>query len=261
VGVPGEVLIGGAGVARGYRNRPELTAEKFVVDPFSAAAGARMYRTGDLARWLADGTIEFLGRLDFQVKVRGFRIELGEIESVLSRHSAVKQAVVSVREDNPGDKRIVAYIVPSAGLTPAASELRLFLSRSIPDYMLPSAFVTLESLPLTPNGKVDRRALPWPDPSRTGSTDAPVAPLTPFEAVLVQIWAEVLGLERVGVDENFFALGGHSLLATQIISRVRDTFQVELPLRTLFQAPTVGELALILVQQMMEAASPESSDR
>jgi acyl carrier protein len=199
--------------------------------------------------------------MDHQVKVRGFRIELGEIESLLLQHAAVHDALTVVREDRPGDQKLVAYVVMGPDARTSDSELRAYLGARLPDYMVPSLFLFLEAFPLLPNGKVDRGALPRPDPLRTEIIDASVAPPTPFEAVLVQIWAEVLGLERVGVHDNFFALGGHSLLATQIISRVRDAFQVELPLRTLFQAPTVSELALILVQQMMEAAPPGSPGR
>jgi len=260
VGVPGELCIGGEGLARGYLNQPGLTAEKFIANPFAANSGTRLYRTGDRVRYLADGAIEFLGRMDHQVKVRGFRIELGEIESLLLQHAAVHDALTVVREDRPGDQKLVAYVVLRPDAKASDSELRACLGARLPDYMVPSLFLFLEAFPLLPNGKVDRAALPRPDLSRTEIIDASVAPHTPFEAVLVQIWAEVLGLERVGIHDNFFALGGHSLLATQIISRVRDAFQVELPLRTLFQAPTVSELALILVQQMMEAAPPESAD-
>ena len=199
-----------------------------------------------MARWRADGTIEFLGRLDFQVKVRGFRIELGEIESVLSRHSAVKQAVVSVREDKPGDKRIVAYVVPSAVQTPSAPDLRSFLSRSIPDYMVPSAFVMLERLPLTPNRKVDRKALPAPNVNDQENADNFVAPHDMLEQQLTQIWEKVLGVYPISVRANFFELGGHSLLAVRLFARVEKLTGKHLPLVTLFQAPTIEQLAGIL---------------
>jgi amino acid adenylation domain-containing protein/FkbM family methyltransferase len=242
VGVPGEMYIGGEGVARGYLRRAALTADRFVPDPFSADRGARLYRTGDRARWREDGELEFLGRVDEQVKVRGYRIEPGEIESVLAGHPAVGAAVVVAREDAPGDRRLVAYVVARDGSDPRASELRAHLSGRLPDYMVPGSFVVVDRLPLTPNGKVDRRALPAPehDPSRD---EAYVAPRTPAEEVLAEIWAEVLGLERVGVEENFFALGGHSLVATRVTSRAREALGVELPLRALFEAQTVAGLA------------------
>jgi amino acid adenylation domain-containing protein len=236
-GVAGELLIGGAGVARGYLGRSAMTAERFVPDPFSAEGGARLYRTGDRARWRADGTLEYLGRTDFQVKIRGFRIETGEIEAVLRGHESVTDCVVVAREDVPGDRRLVAYVVGAVEV----DELREHLRRSLPEYMVPAAFVGLERLPLTPNGKLDRKALPAPD--FASAEDRYVAPRTPTEEVLAGIWAEVLRLERVGVEESFFDLGGHSLLATRVVSRVSAVFGVELPLRALFEGPTVAELA------------------
>jgi amino acid adenylation domain-containing protein len=248
-GVPGELLIGGAGVARGYLGRPGLTAEKFVPDPFSAEGGARLYRTGDRARWRADGTLEFLGRVDAQVKIRGFRIEPGEIEAVLRGHERVADCVVVVREDVPGDRRLVAYVAGAVD----ADALREHLRGSLPDYMVPSAFVALDALPLTPNGKVDRKALPAPD--FASAQERYVAPRTPVEEMLAEIWAEVLRLERVGVEESFFELGGHSLLATRVVSRVREVFAIELPLRTLFEGPTVAELAG-RVEEMRRAGLP-----
>ena len=243
VGVPGELYIGGDGVVRGYLYRPALTAERFIPDPFSEEAGARLYRTGDLARYLPDGNIEFLGRIDHQVKVRGYRIELGEIEAVLGQQPSVRETVVLAREDEPGDKRLVAYVVPNDEHEPAVSELRRFLQKKLPEYMVPSAFVTLEALPLTPNGKVDRRTLPAPDRVRSELEGVFVAPRTPAEEVLAGIWAQVLGVEQVGVYDSFFELGGHSLLATQVVSRIRQAFQVELPLRDFFGIPTVAGLA------------------
>jgi len=243
VGVPGELYIGGDGVVRGYLCRPALTAERFIPDPFSEEAGARLYRTGDLARYLPDGNIEFLGRIDHQVKVRGYRIELGEIEAVLGQQPSVRETVVLAREDEPGDKRLVAYVVPNDEHEPAVSELRRFLQKKLPEYMVPSAFVTLEALPLTPNGKVDRRTLPAPDRVRSELEGVFVAPRTPAEEVLAGIWAQVLGVEQVGVYDSFFELGGHSLLATQVVSRIRQAFQVELPLRDFFGIPTVAGLA------------------
>jgi amino acid adenylation domain-containing protein len=249
IGVPGELHIGGVGLARGYRNHPELTAVKFIPNHFSDMPGARLYKTGDLARYLPDGNIEFLGRIDHQVKVRGFRIEPGEIEAVLGRHPGVRESVVLAREDEPGDRRLVAYVVPNTGEIPKVGELRRFLAEKLPDYMLPSFVVTLDALPLTPSGKVDRRALPAPDGVRPELEETFAAPLTPIEQALAEIWCSLLKLERVGVHDNFFELGGHSLLATQVISRIRNLFQVEIPLRALFEAPTVAGIALDLVQR------------
>jgi len=239
IGVAGHLHIGGVSLARGYLNRPELTAEKFIPDPFSAEPGARMYKTGDLARYLPDGNIEFLGRVDHQVKIRGFRIELGEIEAALGQHPAVREAVVLAREDAPGEKRLVAYVVAEA----AADELRRFLKDKLPDPMVPAVFVLLDTLPLLSNGKIDRRALPAPDRTRPELDKAFLAPRTPVEELLAEIWAQLLDLERVGVHDNFFDLGGHSLLATQAVSRMREAFQMEIPLRLLFEIPTVAGLA------------------
>ncbi len=244
VGVTGELHICGEGLARGYLNRPELTAEKFIPNPFSTEPGARLYKTGDLARYLPDGNIEFLSRIDQQVKIRGYRIELGEIEAVLGQHPSVREVAVLAREDSPGDKRLVAYVVSASSSSSLASELRTFLQQKFPEYMVPSAFMFLESLPLTPNGKVDRKALPAPDQSRPELEHSYTAPRTPVEALLANIWAEVLKLDKIGIHDNFFQLGGHSLMATQVVSRVRQAFQVELPVRALFEAPTVAELAL-----------------
>jgi len=249
VGVPGELWIGefavgAGGLARGYRNRPDLTAERFVPNPFGAGPGARLYRTGDLARSRPDSAIELLGRLDHQVKVRGFRIELEEIEAALEAHPAVERGVVTTHGEE-GDKRLVAYLVPRGGDAAALSvtDLRESLARSLPDYMVPSAWVVLDALPLTPNGKVDRRALPAPGGGRPARGGAYVAPRTALEEVVAGIWAEVLGVERVGVEDNFFALGGHSLLATRVLSRLGETLEIEVPLRRLFEAPTVAGLA------------------
>ncbi|MEH1793156.1 amino acid adenylation domain-containing protein [Nostoc sp.] len=242
VGVAGELHIGGLGLAKGYLNRPELTQEKFISHPFSTDPDSRLYKTGDLARYLPDGNIEYLGRIDSQVKIRGFRIELSEIEAILSQHVDVQASCVIAREDTPGDQRLVAYVVAHQDCTPTISELRQFLKAKLPEYMIPSAFVLLESLPLTPNGKVDRRALPKPDLDST-LLEKYVAPRTPIEEMLVQIWAQVLKVEQVGIYNNFFELGGHSLLATQLLSRIRNIFKVELPLRELFATATVAELA------------------
>jgi amino acid adenylation domain-containing protein len=248
IGVPGEIYIGGDGLARGYLNRPELTAERFLLHPFSPTSGARLYRTGDLARYRPDGNIEFLGRLDHQVKLRGFRVELGEIEAVFTQHPAVREVVVVVREDTPGDKRLVAYVVSAQAQFPTISELRSFLQGKLPEYMVPALFVFLKALPLTPNGKVDRRALPRPDSTRPELETGYVTPQTPIEETVAGIWAEVLKVERVGIHDNFFALGGHSLLATQVISRIRTICQVDLPLRSLFEKPTVAGLSAVIMQ-------------
>ncbi|HEX5748967.1 MAG TPA: amino acid adenylation domain-containing protein [Archangium sp.] len=241
VGVPGELYLGGAGLARGYLYRPELAAERFVPNPFSSTPGERLYRTGDRVRYLPDGQLEYLGRIDNQVKVRGFRIELGEIETALRAHPGVRDVVVVAREDSPGDKRLVAYLVAQPGHTLVAMELRAFLKQSLPEYMVPSALMVLDKLPLNPNGKVDRKALPVPDQLQTSQEY--VAPRNETEQMLAQLWSEVLKAPRIGAHDNFFELGGHSLLATQLRSRIRTAFQVELPLRDLFEAPTVATLA------------------
>ncbi|HYH79386.1 MAG TPA: amino acid adenylation domain-containing protein, partial [Longimicrobium sp.] len=240
-GVPGELYLGGAQVGRGYLGLPARTAASFVPDPFAGEPGARLYRTGDRARWRVDGVLEYLGRADQQVKVRGVRIEPGEIESVLREHAGVREAVVVAREDAPGEKRLVAYVVGDDAPPPAA-ELRAHLAARLPEHMVPGAIVALDALPLTPSGKVDRRALPAPE--RGGAAERPwVAPRTAAEEVLAEIWGEVLGLERVGVEDNFFELGGHSLVATRMVSRVRQAFAVEVPLRAVFEAQTIRALA------------------
>ncbi|HST59365.1 MAG TPA: amino acid adenylation domain-containing protein, partial [Longimicrobium sp.] len=251
VGIPGELYLGGDGLARGYLNRPALTAERFVPDPFAPTPGARVYRTGDRARWLANGTLEFLGRADEQVKIRGFRVEPGEVEAVIATHPRVRKAVVVAREDVPGDRRLVAYVVVDGGVDVEA--LRSHVKGRLPEYMVPAAFVPLDALPLTPSGKVARRALPAPE--YTGAEDRYVAPRTPVEEVLAGVWAEVLRVERVGVEESFFELGGHSLLATRVVSRIRAVFGVELPLRALFEGPTAAELA-VRVEEMRRAGLP-----
>jgi acyl carrier protein len=243
IGVTGELYIGGEGLAQGYLNRPELTSLAFIPNPFSQKPGTRLYKTGDLARYRSDGNIEFLGRSDDQVKIRGFRIELGEIEAVLSQHPAVAEAVVIVQEDIPGDKHLVAYIVPNKGQAPTSSQLRQFSKEKLPNYMVPSAYMMLEFLPLTPNGKVDRRVLPAVDTLSLDTKEDYVAPRTTVEEELARIWRQVLGKQQVGVHDNFFELGGHSLLATQLTSRIRDRFKVELPVRILFEAPTMAMLA------------------
>jgi len=253
IGVPGEMYVGGAGVTRGYLNRDELTKQRFISNPFIDNPQGRLYKTGDLARYLPNGELEYLGRIDNQVKIRGFRIELGEIEALLTQHPDVWESVVVVREDEPGDKRLVAYAVPQSKSSPTVQQLRQFLEGKLPAYMVPNAFVIIESLPLTDNGKVNRRALPQPDLSER--TQKYVAPRTPTEEMLAQIWAQVLKVEQVGINDNFFELGGHSLLATQLVSRIRNSFQVELPLRELFNAATVAQLADCIEQ--LKRHSPE----
>jgi amino acid adenylation domain-containing protein len=248
VGVPGELHIGGVGLARGYLHRPQLTTEKFIPHPFSHQRGARLYKTGDLARYLPNGAIEYLGRIDDQVKLRGFRIELGEIAATLEQVAEIQQAVVIVREDTPGDQRLVAYLVPCANSPhPQPQKLRDFLQQQLPQYMIPAAYVFLDTLPLTPNGKLNRRALPAP--AIVSETNHQIVlPRNPVEEKLAAIWAEVLGLQQVGIDNNFFELGGHSLLATQVISQTRQAFQVELPISRLFDLPTIALFAEEITQ-------------
>ncbi|KFF61974.1 hypothetical protein IW00_18775 [Pectobacterium brasiliense] len=244
LGVAGELHIGGVGVARGYLNRPDLTAERFIPDPFSNRPGARLYKTGDLARWLPDGSIEYLGRNDFQVKLRGFRIELGEIEARLMQCPGVQEAVVVAREDSPGDTRLVAYLCPQPGIELMPAELRQQLSTHLADYMIPSAFVMLDTFPLTPNGKLDRKALPAPDQTAVVSHGYE-APQGKVETKLAHIWQELLGLERVGRHDHFFELGGHSLLAVQLLNHMREQ-GMEVSLATLFSHPTLSELAFVV---------------
>jgi aspartate racemase len=272
IGVPGELYLGGAGVARGYLGRPGLTAARVVPDPFGSEAGAdpggRLYRTGDRVRWRADGTLEFLGRLDQQVKVRGFRVEPGEIEATLTQHPGVHDCAVVLREDLPTGRELVAYVVPReirANGADAArgngrpeygvstAEIRRHLRARLPEQMIPSAFVVLEALPLTPNGKLDRRALPLPDGTLDEADAGFVPPCTPMEVALAQQWCELLGVQRVGLQDNFFALGGHSLLAVRLFAEIERTHHRKLPLSTLFQAPTLGQLAELLSQ----AVGPE----
>ncbi|HKP51512.1 MAG TPA: amino acid adenylation domain-containing protein [Chloroflexia bacterium] len=276
IGVAGELYIGGDGLARGYLGRPDLTAERFVPNPFSNAefgvrnaesasnpysagswatpnsgtphSGERLYKTGDLARYLPDGRIEFLGRIDQQVKVRGFRIELGEIEAVLGQHPALREAVVSVRGRESDDKRLVAYVVAHPGQAPSSTELRNLLRARLPEYMIPSTFVLLDKMPLTPNGKVDRKALPEPEGCEECRGDLYVVPRTPLEAQLAAVWAGVLKKERFGVTDNFFDLGGHSLSAMRMVSRVRTALSIDVALRTLFEAPTIEGLALAIMR-------------
>lgn len=258
IGVTGEIHIGGHGLAYGYLNRPDLTAARFLPNPFSSEPGARMYSTGDLGRYLSSGKMELCGRLDWQVKLRGYRIELGEIEAVLTAHPAVREAVVTVREDGAqGGERLVAHVVSRQPAQPSVRELRAHLGERLPDYMIPSAFVMLNAMPLTPNGKVDRRALPAPEYANLELESAFVAPRTPAEEEVAAVWARVLGHERVGIHDNFFELGGHSLLAIQLVSQLSEIFQIELPLISLFEAPTVAELALLITQMQLDEVDDE----
>jgi len=246
MGTPGELYIGGVGVAQGYLNCPELTAERFISDPFSSEPAARMYKTGDLARYLPSGEIEFLGRTDDQVKIRGFRVELGEIDGALANHPSVREAAVIAREDVPGDKRLVAYFVPVRGANPTPTELRRYLRKELPEFMVPSAFVMLEGMPLTPNGKIDRRGLPAPEAEALLEESAAVT--DPLQSQLVRIWEAVLGKKPIGIKDNFFDLGGHSLLAARLMHRTGQALGKTLPLAMLFQAPTVEQLAAALRQ-------------
>ncbi|HEY0606500.1 MAG TPA: AMP-binding protein, partial [Herpetosiphonaceae bacterium] len=292
IGVAGELYIGGAGVARGYLHHPALTAEKFVPDLFTDQPGSRLYRTGDRARYLADGSIQFLGRIDRQVKVRGFRIELGEIESVLAQHPAVGQAaVVAYEETQPGraaDTWLVAYVVgeqknkgtkeqstadfpsPTAvGEGKARSDrgeglphdLRAFLKERLPEYFVPSTIILLDALPLTPNGKIDQAALPRPDRSRAEATPEHVGPRNPVEAVLLDMWSQVLGAKHLGIHDHFFRLGGHSLLATQIVARIRQIFHVDLPVQSVFHAPTIAQMAALVVENETKPGQVEKIAR
>jgi amino acid adenylation domain-containing protein len=260
IGTAGELHIGGAGLARGYRNRPELTAAKFVPNPFSAEPGARLYKTGDLARCLPDGQIAFLGRIDDQLKIRGFRIEPNEIITVLNEHPDVLESVVVARDIAGGDKRLVAYLVPAAGSRPTHSALQSFLLARLPQYMVPAIFVRLDALPLNPNGKIDRTVLPAPNAANTLRDHDVLGPRTPVEQRVMGILAPLLGLEQVSVEDNFFLLGGHSLLGTQLIGRIRDTFGVELSLRSLFDAPTVAKLTTEIERLLIEKLESMTED-
>jgi len=255
VWVPGQLYIGGIGLAKGYWRNPEKTAASFITHP---RTGDRLYRTGDLGRFLPDGNIEFLGREDFRIKIRGYRIEAGEIEAALNQHPAVRSCVVTAFGEDIRQKRLVAYVIPQQNAAPETCELRQFLSQKLPEYMLPSAFVMLEALPLSANGKVDHKALPAPDAAFLPKTF--VAPNTPVEKVLAGIWAEILGVEKISIHDNFFIdLGGHSLLATQIISAVRDTFGVDVPMRSFFESPTASEQAAALVENPAQRENVENT--
>jgi acyl-coenzyme A synthetase/AMP-(fatty) acid ligase/acyl carrier protein len=268
VGVQGELHIAGPGIGRGYLNRPDLTAEKFVSNPFPSSIstsgglrnwedkiGGRLYKSGDLARYLPNGSIEFIGRSDYQVKIHGFRIELGEVESVLSRHPTVEEAVVIVREDVPGDKRLVTYLVARHEPTPTSSDLRSFLKEKLPDYMIPSAFVFPDAFPITPHGKVDRRALPAPEQSRSELEAVYVAPQSEVERIIAEVWQQVLRIEQVGMHDNFFDLGGHSLLLIQIHNKFQELFKKEIPITDIFRYPTIKTLADHLAQEEKDRVS------
>lgn len=260
VGVVGQLYIGGAGVARGYRNQPALTAEKFVRNPFSADPESRMYKTGDLARYMLDGNIEFIGRSDHQVKIRGYRIELGEIEAALKEFPGVEDSVVITREDIPGEKLIMAYYVAKQ-TPPSVNQLRAFLKEKLPEFMIPTVFVHLDSFPVLPNGKLDRSALPASEGARPNIGSTFVAPRNVVEEILGKIWSEVLSVNQIGIQDNFFDLGGHSLFIMRIISQIRDRFQVELPLRTIFETPTISELALTIAQRKTAETDPHKIGR
>jgi len=252
IGVPGEMYVGGAGVARGYLNRPELTAERFLRDVFRLDSANGLYKSGDLGRRLVNGDIEYLGRIDQQVKIRGFRIELGEIEAVLAKHSGVREPVVVISDDGSGEKRLIAYLVPQGTEEVTTSKLHSFLKERLPEYMIPSAFVQLERMPLTSNGKIDRRALPAPDMARPETEGGFVEPRTPLEEEVAAAWKQVLNLERVAVNENFFEIGGHSLLAARVITVLRGNLGVNLSLRSLFDNPTVERMAAAGMETLLD---------
>ncbi len=258
VHVPGELYIGGAGLARGYLQRPGLTAERFLPNPFGTNPGERLYRSGDRARFLGNLQIEYLGRVDDQMKIRGFRIEAGEIEALIRRHEQVRDVAVSSYEEAPGDRRLAAHVVLHDNGSATASQLRSYLSSHLPAYMIPAHFVFSDALPLLPNGKIDKRALPAPSAARPAIDQEYVAPRNELEEQLATIWSEVLGTQRVGIYDDFFELGGHSLLATRLISRVRDTFEVDLPLRSLFEISTIDGLAIAILQSRTEQANPDA---
>jgi len=249
VGVPGLLYIGGDGIGRGYHQQPEPTAEAFVPDPFSRAPGARLYKTGDRGCRLSDGSLEYLGRVDRQVKIRGFNVELGEIEGVLGNHPSVREAVVVARDGEFGDQWLVAYLVAPTEAVPTPSDLRRFVRQRLPDYMLPAAFIFVAEIPRLPDGQVDEHALPTPETARPELEAAFAPPRNHVEEALARIWSQVFGLERVGIHDNFFHLGGHSLLATQVIARASDAFQMDLPLRRIFEAPTIASFAEVIMQQ------------
>jgi amino acid adenylation domain-containing protein len=261
VGVAGEIFIGGEGLARGYLNRPDLTAERFLPNAFTRQPGSRLYRSFDKARYLADGRIEFLGRADNQVKIRGFRVEPGEIERTLALHPGISNVLVLTREASPGDRQLVAYVVADPTRAPSASALRDFLAAKLPAYMVPQAFVMLDSLPLMLNGKVDRESLPSPAQNRADRKQPLAAPRSTVEQTLSETWAEILGVEQIGIHDNFFDLGGHSLSATQLMLRIKQLFDVKLPMRVIFDSPTVAKLAVKIVEKQLEQKSQEEVAR
>jgi hypothetical protein len=259
-GITGELFIGGIGLARGYLNRPELTAQRFVPHPFSTEPGARLYKTGDLGRYRSNGDIEYLGRTDDQVKVRGFRIELGEIEAVLRQHSAIREcAVVPAESESSGQTRLIAYLICNSKPAPGVAELRADLRTKLPEFMIPAVFVFLDKLPLTSNGKLDRRALPKADETQRASENLFIAPRTPLETVLAGIWAELLDLERVGINDNFFESGGNSLLATQVVASVEDNLKTRILVRSIFEEPTVAGLAATMLSVAEERTRLEKT--
>jgi acyl-coenzyme A synthetase/AMP-(fatty) acid ligase len=260
-GATGQIHVSGPGVARGYLKQPDLTAEKLIPDPYCIEPGARMYRTGDLGRYLPDGTIEFLGRSDYQVKIRGFRIELGEIESKLIQHPAVSEAVVLAGNFGTDEKRLVGYVTGDRKKVPGTAEIRSFLKEKLPEYMVPSAFMAIRDFPLTPNGKIDRSALPDPGSTRPKIKATFVPPGTTTEKMLADFFAQLLGIDPVGTHDNFFDLGGHSLLATRVISRVNDALNVQVPLRTFYESPTVASLALTVLQSKIKKENGRAVDR
>ncbi|MHC4268503.1 MAG: non-ribosomal peptide synthetase, partial [Planctomycetota bacterium] len=246
VGVPGEIYVGGAGIAREYLGRPELTAERFIPDTFSRKGGARLYKSGDLGRYSSDGIIEFLGRIDQQVKMRGYRIEPGEIETILVQHDGVKDAIVMAREEKDGDRRLVGYVQVNGKSEASVKGLRDWVKKKLPEYMVPSAFVFMDSFPLTPNGKLDRQALPKPFDSKTDHGKSITFPQTSLERKLINIWQEILHHDDIGIHDDFFDMGGHSLLAMKLIAWVRRDLQVELSIRNVFEFPTIADLVKII---------------
>lgn len=254
-GLAGELVIGGAGVVRGYWQRPELTAERFLPDPFATARGARMYRTGDLARFLPDGRLECLGRVDHQVKIRGYRVELGEIEALLRAHSQVREAAVVLREDTPGDQRLVAYLRTTSGNALPADEMKTWLRQQLPEFMVPAAFVNLAELPLTPNGKLDRKALPAPQAPVAEAANF-VAPDGDAERVISEIWQRALAVAKVGTRDNFFDIGGHSLLVVQVLKEMREQFPKPIQMTDLFRHTTIEALARFVAGEAEPAAGP-----
>jgi acyl carrier protein len=252
VGIPGEVFVSGTGVARGYLHNPALTAERFIPDPFSNSSGARLYRTFDLARYKPDGNIEFLGRIDHQVKIRGYRIEPGEIEAALRTHPALGDVIVTTAEDVSGEKALVAYVVSMSQPAPDVDELKRFLRERLPAYMVPSEFALLDSLPVAANGKLDLKALPSLTQIRSETRDACLAPRTSSEQMLATIWSELLHREPIGIYDNFFELGGHSILATQVVMRIRQLFEIDLPLSAIFESITLADLNLKILQHQLQ---------